>query len=176
MRKIAGNDRRVIARTGRPRDRCNEAIAPSWECRDVSSVSPPITQRLAQPVHVKAQAAFLNDDIGPDPRQQIFLANDFVRGGSQDDQYIEGTRTQFDRDPLLRKEALVHQQIEWAERQAAVSPIDDRRHRPLCERPPRWLSWRLRPFLKTIKGKAIERFRDNRALEFCLKRQGIGCA
>src|ERR1700676_2973996 len=113
MRKIAGNDRRVIARTGRPRDRCNEAIAPSWECRDVSSVSPPITQRLAQPVHVKAQAAFLNDDIGPDPRQQIFLANDFVRGGSQDDQYIEGTRTQSDSTPPPLKRAPVPHKIEW---------------------------------------------------------------
>src|ERR1700680_4956396 len=129
MRKIIGNDRRVIAPAGRPRDWRDEAISPSWECSNVSGVTVPIAQRLAQAIHVKAQAAFLHDDIGPDQRKQVLLAHDFVRGGSQDDQYIVGTRAQFDGDPFLRKETLVHQQFKRAERQTAFSPFYSRRHR-----------------------------------------------
>ena len=173
MLKIIGNDRRVIARAGRPRDRRDEAISPSRECRDVSGVTLPIAQRLAQPIHVKAQAAFFHDDIGPDPRKQILLAHDFVRGGSQDDQYIVGTRAQFDGDPFLRKETLVHEQFKRAELQTAVGPFDSRRHGSLCDRTAQLALLTLRPFLQTIKGNAIERFRDDRALEFARSDKGL---
>src|ERR1700722_15737981 len=131
MGKLAGHGGPNDVWSAGPRHRRNEAISPSWGGRGVTGVTLPIARRLAQAIHVKAEAAFLYDDVGPDPRQQILLAYDFVRGRSQDDQYIEGTRAQFDGNPLLRKQALARQQLERAERQTAVSPIDSRRHRPL---------------------------------------------
>ena len=93
MRKIAGNDRRIIARTARPRDRRDEAIAPPGNGRDVTRAIFAIAQRLAEARHVKPQAAFFHDDVGPNPRHQILLADDFIRPGYQDDQNIESTRS-----------------------------------------------------------------------------------
>src|SRR6266851_5283041 len=53
VREIGGTGGHYLARTARSRDWCHKAIAPSWECRDVSRAILPIAQRLAEAVHVK---------------------------------------------------------------------------------------------------------------------------
>ena len=118
VRKIGGNDRRIIARTARPRDRRDEAIAPPGKGRDVSRAILSIAQRLAEAGHVKPQAAFFDDDVGPDPRHQILLADDFVRRGDQDDQNVERARAQLDGDALFCEEPFARHQMEGTKRQS----------------------------------------------------------
>src|SRR5258707_4848229 len=80
VRKSGGNARRVVSRTARARDWRDEAVTSPRKRGDVSGAVLSIPQRLAQVDHVKPQAAFLDEDVGPDPRDQIPLADDFVRG------------------------------------------------------------------------------------------------
>ena len=131
VRKSSDNDRRDVLRTAGLRDRCDEAVAPPRQRGDVSGAVLSIPQRLAQIDHVKPQAAFLDDDVGPDFCDQIFLADDFVRGRGQDDQYIEGTGAELDRDAGLGEEPFARQQIERAERQSVSRLVWPRRHRPV---------------------------------------------
>src|SRR3954468_10122402 len=88
VRKIGGSGRLAISRTAFPRDRCDEAIAPSGESRDVARAVLSISQRLAEAGHVKPQAAFFDGDVGPNPRHQILLAHDVIRRGNQDNQNV----------------------------------------------------------------------------------------
>ena len=59
-------------------DRGDEAIASPGESGDVAGAVLPIAERLAQAGHVEPQAAFLDDDVGPDPGHEIVLADDLV--------------------------------------------------------------------------------------------------
>ncbi len=62
-------------------------------------------------------------DPGPNPRHQILLAHDFIRGGSQDDQYVESTRTQFDSETFFCEKPFAYEQIERTKRQSAAGLI-----------------------------------------------------
>ena len=116
VRKIGGGGRSIFTRSCSPRDRRDEAIAPSRKSRDVSRAILSIAQRLAQARHVKPQAAFFNGDVGPDPRHQILLADDFIRRGCQSNQNVQRARAQFDGDALLCEEPFARDQIEWTKR------------------------------------------------------------
>jgi hypothetical protein len=83
VRKNGGDDGRIVAPTAWPRDRCNEAIAPAGKSRDVSRAILTIAQRLAEAGQVKPQAVFFNDDVGPNPRDQLLLADEFIRPRNQ---------------------------------------------------------------------------------------------
>src|SRR5882757_9876963 len=67
VRKSSGNARRVVSRTARPRDWRDEAVTPPRKRGDVSGATLSIPQRLAEVDHVKSQAAFLDDVVGPPP-------------------------------------------------------------------------------------------------------------
>src|SRR4051812_2661514 len=57
VRKMGGSGRRhIIAWTACPRDRCDEAIAPSCESRDVPRAIISVSQGLAEAGDVKPQA------------------------------------------------------------------------------------------------------------------------
>ena len=66
------------------------------------------------------QAAFFNGDVGPNPRHQILLADDFIRRGCQSNQNVQRARSQFYRDALLCEEPFARDQIEWTKRQLVL--------------------------------------------------------
>ena len=129
VRKCSGNIRLGVVRTSaRPRDRCDEAVTPPRKRGDVSGAVLAIPQRLAEVDHVESEAAFLDDNVGPDPRDQILLVDDFVRGRGQDDQDVECTSAQFDRHAGLGEEPFARQQIERAKRQSVARLLWTCRH------------------------------------------------
>ena len=72
---------------------------------------------------MKPQAAFLDGDVGPNPRHQVLLADDFIRRGNEGDQNVERSRTQIDRDAVLGEKPLARHQIEGAKRQSAAGLV-----------------------------------------------------
>src|SRR6202035_1970727 len=112
VRKTASNNRSVIALTVLPRDRRDKAIAASGNCGDVARTVLAIAQRLAEARHVKSKAAFLHDDVGPDPRHQILLVDDFVRPGNQGNQDVEGRRPKLQGSIPFREELSARNEME----------------------------------------------------------------
>jgi len=80
----------LIART---RDRRDETVTATRQGRDVARAALAIAQRFAQARDMKAQAAFFDNDVRPDLRQQILLADDLVGLGQQRNQNVEAART-----------------------------------------------------------------------------------
>ena len=66
---------------------------------------------------MKPQAAFFDGDVGPNPRHQVLLADDFIRRGNQRDQDVERSRTQIDRDAVFGEKPFARDQIEGTKRQ-----------------------------------------------------------
>jgi hypothetical protein len=122
-----GDSRCCLGRAACTRDRRDEAVATSCESRDVARAILAIAQRLAEARHMKPQAAFFDGDIGPSPRHQVLLADDFIRLGNESDQNVERARTQLHGDALFREEPLARDQIEWTKRQH-VFGLNCRRH------------------------------------------------
>ena len=59
---------------------------------------------------MKPQAAFFNDDVGPNPGQQILLADDLVGPGQQHNENIESPGAQLDWRAVLCEESFAHDQ------------------------------------------------------------------
>jgi hypothetical protein len=72
-------------------DWCYEAVATS---RNISHVSPaglPVPQSSSQPGNLNSQVAFLDDSIGPDPAEELVLADKFTRTLNEYSQDLECT-------------------------------------------------------------------------------------
>jgi hypothetical protein len=52
-----------------------------------------------------SQTALIDRDIGPDPSDQVSLADNFASALQQYDQYVEGTAAQRNRDSRLLKQS-----------------------------------------------------------------------
>ena len=61
---------------------------------------------------MKPQTALLDGDVGPDPRQQIPLADDLVRAAHQCDQDIERPRADLDGRAILCQEPFARDEPE----------------------------------------------------------------
>ena len=72
---IGGSGR--LGRGLRPgqRDRRDEAVAPAGNGRDVAVAPLAIAERSAQRRHMDPKIAFLDEGVGPDPGDQVFLAD-----------------------------------------------------------------------------------------------------
>ncbi len=105
VRKSIDDSRFDIVAIARPRDRCHEAVAPPGQGRDVASAVLSIAQRPAQAGDLKAQAAFFHGDVGPDPSQQVFLADGLVGTGHQGKQDVERPRAQFHGAAVFRQKS-----------------------------------------------------------------------
>ncbi len=66
---------------------------------------------------MEPQAAFLDNHIGPNPRHQILLADDFIRRGRQGDEDVEGARAQLYGSAFSCQEPFTRSQMERAKRQ-----------------------------------------------------------
>jgi hypothetical protein len=120
-----------IARAG---DRRDEAITAPSQRRDVARPILAVAQRLAQARDMKAQAAFFDDDVGPDLRQQLLLADDLVGLGQQRNQNVEAARAQFDGGTILGDASFAGDQAERAKRYDLPGP--SRRHHDVFFRVP----------------------------------------
>ena len=77
---------------------------------------------------MKPQAALFDDDVGPDPRHQVFFADDFIRRGAQNDKNVERAPTQFDGRAPFRQEPFVRDQIERTKRQSVFDLTRNSHH------------------------------------------------
>ncbi len=116
VRDTAGDPRPRRGALTRPRDRRDETIAASRKRRDVADAVLAVAQRLAQARDVEAQAAFLHRHVGPDPGQQLPLADDLVGAGDERNQNIERARAEFHRRAVPREPSLTRDQAEGTER------------------------------------------------------------
>src|SRR5215813_14097738 len=118
MPKIRRDRCRVLDFITRARHRRHEAIAAPGQRCDVPGAIFSIAEGLAQAHHVKAKAAFFDRDVGPDLRQELFLADDFVGPGDQSDQDVKGARAQFDGSAFSGEEPFPYEQIIGTKREA----------------------------------------------------------
>jgi len=96
-----------VAPPARSRHRRHKAITSSGKSGDVAGAVLAVSQRPSQVGDMKPQTAFLNRDVWPDQRQQIHLADNFVRTRGQTRQDVEGARSQIDRRALPQEKPLV---------------------------------------------------------------------
>ena len=74
------------------------------------------------------QAAFIDGDVGPNPRHQIPLAYNLRGRGNQGNQNVERAPAQFYGDALFGKEPLAYEQLEWTKRYAVFGLTCGCRH------------------------------------------------
>nr|WP_238578702.1 hypothetical protein [Inquilinus limosus] len=99
----------------RPQDRRHEAVAPSRQRRDVARAVLAVAQRLAQPGDVEAQAALLDDHVGPHLGDQLALADRLVRAGDEGHQDVQRPGAEIDRGAVPGQQPLAHGQAEGTE-------------------------------------------------------------
>jgi hypothetical protein len=99
-------------------DRCYEAIATS---RNISHVSPaglPVPQGSPQPSNLNPQIAFLDDGIGPDPAEELVLADKFARTLDEYSQNLERAAAQAYRGATFEQKLLCRHEAKGTERKA----------------------------------------------------------
>jgi hypothetical protein len=79
-------------------DRCDEAVAAARSVGHVANTGLALAQGLAQTGDVHTQAALVDGDIRPYTRDQLFLADDLSGVLHQDDEDVERTAAQLERD------------------------------------------------------------------------------
>jgi hypothetical protein len=65
----------------------------------------PVAERLAQSGNMEAKAALPNYEVWPNPREQLFFANDFGRTFNQRNQNVERATPQLDPDTVFLEES-----------------------------------------------------------------------
>ena len=78
----------------RARNRSNKAIASALDVRDVAVPEFAVAKRFSDPRYVNAEAALLDRDTLPDPRDQILLGDGLTCVLHQNDENIQGARAQ----------------------------------------------------------------------------------
>ena len=105
---------RRIRRAG-ARDRRHQCVAAAWCIDDVAGTRSSVAQCLAQRCHVEAQAAFVDRHVGPDPGEQIGLADDLAGAFGEGDEDVESAAADVNRYAIAFEQPFVREQPEWAE-------------------------------------------------------------
>ncbi len=100
----------------RTNNRSHEAVAPAGHGADVPATKLAIMQCPPQCRDVRLEIVLLDDDAGPDPRDQLPLAHELARALNQRDQDIEGAAAETERLILFEEEALARAQSEGTKR------------------------------------------------------------
>jgi hypothetical protein len=74
----------------------DEAIASTGNVDDVSIAAQTVTERLSQGGYVDFKISFLNEDIWPNTRDQIFLADNLAGAFDQARQNFKGATADLD--------------------------------------------------------------------------------
>jgi hypothetical protein len=86
-------------------DRCNKAIAPSGNVGDVAPRLA-IAERFSERGNMDPKTGLLDNDVRPDPLDQVSVANDLPCAVDQSNQDVESTAAQRHRLTLVHQQSL----------------------------------------------------------------------
>src|SRR4029077_17962785 len=122
----------------READRDDEFVAATGNRDDVAVAALAVAQGTAQRRDLDLEVAFLDEDLRPDPGDQLFLRNHPAGVVGKNGENVQGAATEAHRLTAFEQQPLAWQQAERAQRNRAFS-------RPAgC---PRWLNFLLVPEL-----------------------------
>ncbi len=97
-------------------DRRHKTVAPAGDVGDVASARMAVTQRPPERRHMDPEVGVLDEGAGPDPGDEIILADQLAGVLDQGDEDVEGAAAEPDRLVALQEELLCRDQMERPER------------------------------------------------------------
>src|ERR1700716_1074429 len=99
----------------------NEAIAATRDIGHVADAGMTIAEDLPKRGDMEAQAPLFDDEIRPDPRHQLPLADDFGCTLDERAEKVERAAAQIERDAILLEESLRREETEGTERDEVLT-------------------------------------------------------